>query len=154
MKILKIVAGLILVLLPVVIVLAPIGPLPGVFIGGTEAALPEQWPETKSVDEIRLKVPGTLPRVVIIWVIQYEQDLYVVGNSTSGWVQMLGEGGPVDMRLEGSTYALKAERLSSDWEQVLQAYVDKYRADYPDIVSGFPSIDEAGGIISVFKLSR
>ena len=82
------------------VVLAPIGPLPGVFIGGTNTPSPAQWPETKGVDEIRLKVPGTVPRVVLIWVVQYEADLYVVGNSASGWVEMLGEGGPVAMRLK------------------------------------------------------
>ena len=154
MKILKVVAGLVLVLIPVLVVLAPIGPLPGVFIGGTNTPSPAQWPETTGVDEIRLKVPATGPRVVIIWVVQYEADLYVVGNSASGWVEMLGQGGPVAMRLEGNTYALRAERMSSGWEPVLQAYVDKYRTDYPDIVGGFPSMDEAKGLISVFKLSR
>ena len=47
-----------------------IGPMPGFFIGGQPTPVPKAWPDTSKVDEILLKLPGTLPRVVIIWVVQ------------------------------------------------------------------------------------
>ena len=154
MKFVKWGAGIIVVLLVVGVLLAPIGPVPGFFIGGSPADAPETWPDTSDVHEIRLKVPGTLPRVVIIWVIDYAGELYVVGSAESGWVKMIGLQSPVEMRLEGSTYPLTATRLEAGWEPMMAAYVDKYRPDYPDIVSGFPSPEEASGQIAVFKLNR
>lgn len=154
MKALKIVAVVIVVLLPILAVLAPIGPLPGFFIGGEETPVPESWGETRSIDEVRLKVQGAIPRVVIIWVIQYDGDLFVVGNRTSGWVQMLGQGGAVSLRLEDKVYGLNAMRMEQGWEPVMQAYVDKYKTDYPDIVAGFPELENAGDVIAVYRLVR
>lgn len=154
MKILKIALLAMAAILVGLVVTAPVGPLPGIFIGGSSTEAPTQWPDTSSVHEIRLKVPGTVPRVVIIWVIDYAGDLHIVGASDSGWVRMLGSGGPVEMRLGDATYALRATPVTEGWEPVLEAYVDKYRPDYPDIIAGFPSIEQAQGQISVFRLDR
>lgn len=154
MKLLKVSAVVVLVVLVVLIVAAPIGPLPGLFIGGQPTAAPAQWPDTSGVHEIKLRVPGAVPRVVIIWVIEHAGDLHVVGARDSGWVAMIGAGAPVEMRLGDNTYALNAVTVVSGWEDVLTAYVDKYRADYPDIIAGFPAIDEAKGAVAVFRLER
>lgn len=154
MRILKIAGGIIAVLGVIIIFAAPIGPLPGFFIGGTAASAPTSWPDTSAVHEIKLKVPGTLPRVVIIWLIEYDNEIHVVGSSDSGWVQRIGRGSEVEMNLSGNTYALRAEPVTEDLEGILSAYVAKYRPDYPDIVSGFPSIEEADGAFGVFRLNR
>ena len=79
-----------LVLLLVLALVAPIGPMPGFFIGGTPTEAPEQWGDTSNVDQIILRVPGTPPRAVIIWVVEYGGDLYVVGSNDSGWVTVSG----------------------------------------------------------------
>ncbi len=34
------------------------------------------------------------------------------------------------------------------------ADVDKYRQEYPDIIAGFPSVDEARSTVFVFRLGR
>ncbi len=154
MKYLKVAAAIVVVVLVVVALVAPIGPLPGFFIGGTPTPVPAQWPDTSGTDEITLRVPGTLPRSVIIWVIEYEGDLYVAGASGSGWVERIGAGSPVEMRLEDNTYSLNAVPVTVGWELVLTAYIDKYRPDYPEIVAEFPSPQEAAGQIAVFKLER
>jgi hypothetical protein len=154
MKAMKIGLSVLGLVVLIVIAIAPIGPMPGLFIGGTSAAVPEQWPDTTDVDEIRLRVPGVLPRVVIIWVVESAGELHVVGARDSGWVSMLGEGGPVEMRLGDSTYALRAVAVDEGFEAVLTAYVDKYRKEYPDIIAGFPSIDEARTQVSLFRLER
>jgi hypothetical protein len=153
-KLLKIAAVVISLLVVILIGLAPIGPMPGVFIGGKDTSAPAVWGNTSAEHEIRLKVPGTIPRVVIIWVIQYENDLYIVGSKESGWVKMLGQGGNVDMRLGDNTYSLNASMVVTDWQPVLTAYMDKYRADCPDIVNSFPAAEEAKDSTAVFKLSR
>jgi hypothetical protein len=154
MKILKAASPFLLLLVAAFVWLAPIGPAPGFFIGGTESTAPESWGETSDVHEIRLKVEnGILPRVVIIWVVQVENDLYVVGSRESGWVSLLGEGGPVQMRMGSNTYRMNASPVAENWQIILESYQDKYRPDYPDIVGGFPSIEEAKDTIAVFKLT-
>ena len=97
-------------ILAVLVFVTPLGPLPGFFIGGQPTSVPRTWPNTAKVDEILLKVPGILPRVVVIWVVQVDGAFYVVGNSASGWVERLGDGAAVEMRLSGNTYALMPGR--------------------------------------------
>lgn len=153
MKILKIVLSVVVVLVVALAFLAPIGPLPGLWIGGEETPVPDSWGDTSQLHEIKLKVPGSIPRVVTIWVIQYENEFYVVGNSASGWVKLLGDGAPVSLRIEDKTFSLNASRVKAGWQPVMLKYIDKYRPDYPDVVAGFPSMEEAAGKISVFRLS-
>jgi hypothetical protein len=153
-KILKIALPSLLALVLILALTGPIGPTPGFFIGGTEAQAPTQWSDTSSVHEIKLKVPGMPPRVVIIWVVEYDGALYVVGSKDSGWVTMIDAASPVEMRMGDSTYALNASRVTEGWQPVLEAYVAKYEPDYPDIVAGFPSVDEAEGLVAVFRLDR
>lgn len=154
MKILKIALIVLITLLAALVVFAPIGPVPGFFIGGTAAQAPEPWPDTSATHEIRLKVPGALPRVVIIWVVEHDEELYVVGAPDSGWVSMIGEGAPVEMRLGEVTYPLVASRVTEGWQPVVKAYLDKYRPHYPDIVAGFPEPEEAEGQFALFRLDR
>ncbi len=154
MKVLRIAAIVLVALLAVLVVAAPVGPLPGFFLGGTPTSAPERWPDTSDVHEIRLKVPGTPPRVVIVWVIEHEDELHVVGSKDSGWVTRIGAGSPVEMRLGDRSYALTASPVSEGWQEVLEAYIAKYEADYPDIVASFPALDEAMGAVAVYRLER
>ncbi len=153
-KFVKITAVILVLALCVAIVAAPIGPMPGIFIGGKETPAPAIWGTTADRDEIRLRVPGTIPRVVIIWVVEYGDELYVVGSQESGWVKMIGDGASVQMRAGDNTYSLNAQLVKSGWEPIVTAYADKYRPNYPDIVNSFPSVDEAAGSFGVFKLTR
>ena len=89
-----------------------------------------------------------------IWVIQYDSELYVTGYNKSGWVRKLGKGGPVKMRLGDNTYPLIATAVKNNAQAVLTAYMDKYRPDYPDIVAGFPTSEEASDSFTLFKLMR
>lgn len=154
MRVLKIALPAVLALMLVVVLVAPVGPMPGIFIGGTATKAPEQWGDASNVDEIMLRVPGTLPRVVIIWVVEYGGELHVVGSKDSGWVKMIGAESPVEIRVDDSTYSLNASLVVEGWQEILQAYIAKYRPDYPDVVAGFPSIEEAADLIAVFRLDR
>jgi hypothetical protein len=153
-KILKNVLPALLILLVIFAWMAPIGPMPGFFIGGNAASVPDSWSDTSAIHEIQLEVIGTLPRVVIVWVIQVDGLLHVVGAKGSVWVSLLGQGAPIRMRMGDNTYSMHASLLTSDWEPVLLAYQDKYRADYPDIVNGFPSIEEAAETVAVYRLLK
>lgn len=153
MKVLKIAVPILLVGIILLAWIAPIGPMPGIFIGGTASDLPDSWGNTRATHEIRLEVQGTLPRVVIIWVVQVDGQLYVVGAKGSGWVEMLGQGGPVRMRIGDKTYSLAASLVTTGWERILEAYIDKYRVDYPGIIEGFPTMEEAAATTAVFRLA-
>ena len=154
MKILKVLGALLIVLVLGVAVAAPIGPMPGFFIGGEQAQPPETWPDTSSVHEVQIKVPGGLPRVVIIWIVDVAGDLYVVGDRGSGWVRKIGPASPVELRLGDSTFALKAVAVSEDAEAILTAWLDKYEPDYPEIVAGFRNDAAGAGSAAVFRLER
>jgi len=154
MKILKILSLVVIVTAVVVALAAPIGPLPGFIIGGDPTPAPASWPDTSGVHEITLGVPGTPSRVVTIWVVDYQGELHVVGSRESGWVKMIGDGAPVEMRLGNSTYTLAAVPVTEGWQPVLEAYVAKYEPDYPEIVAGFPEVDQARDTMGVFRLSR
>ncbi len=153
MKVMKITALILLAGLILLAWIAPLGPMPGIFIGGTSSDLPESWDNTSDIHEIKLEVQGMLPRVVIIWVVQVDGDLHVVGSNTSGWVQMLDQGGSVRIRMGDKTYSLVANRVKTGWEPILEAYMNKYRADYPEIIEGFPALEEAALTTSVYRLS-
>ena len=154
MKILKVLGALLIALVLGVAVAAPIGPMPGFFIGGEQAHPPETWPDTSAVHEVKLKVPGGLPRVVIIWIVDVAGDLYVVGDRGSGWVRKIGPASPVELRLGDSTFALNAVAVSENAEAILTAWLGKYEPDYPEIVAGFRNDAAGAGSAAVFRLER
>jgi len=151
-KALKVSMGVVVLVLLVVAYAAPIGPLPGFVIGGQSTPVPDAWEDTSAIDEIRLAVGDGLPRVVIIWMVQVEGIMHVVGAADGGWTTRIGQTSPVRMRLGDATYDLQASRVNEGLEPILEAYVAKYREDYPDIVAGFPSFEEAGDSFAVFRL--
>ncbi len=154
MKILKILLGVVVVVAAALAVAAPIGPMPGIFIGGTDTTPPASWPDTANVHEIRLKVPGGLPRVVIIWVAEHDGELHVVGDPASGWVQKIGATSPVQLRIGDNTYAVQAVPVTEGREAILEAWLAKYEPDYPEIVEGFRARSDAASSASVFRLQR
>ena len=133
---------------------APIGPLPGFFIGGAPTVAPATWEDTSQIDEILLKAPGTIPRVVIIWVIEHDDDLYVMGMRDSGWTRRIGDGAPVEVRIGDKTYSVRATPVHDDVGPIYEAYKAKYETDYPELVAQMPEIEEAAGFAVVFRLDR
>ena len=153
MKILKIGFSLILVGLVTLLISLPIATTPGFFIGGIASAAPTTWGNTSSIHEIKLRVPGVIPRVVIIWFVEIDNDLYIVGETNSGWASMLSEGGPVKLRLQDSTYPLQARLVNSSKDEILMAWQGKYRKDYPNFFSTSQSKDFLE-YSSIYRLSR
>jgi len=127
--------------------------MPGIFIGGNQADAPQSWEDTSKTHEIKLEVKGTIPRVVIVWVVQVDGVLHVVGAKDSVWVKRIGQLSNVRMRLGDNTYSLTANLVTSNWEPILEAYTNKYREDYPDIVNSFPTIEDAAATTAVFRLT-
>lgn len=136
-----------------VAIAAPIGPLPGFRIGGSEAAAPSTWADTRLPDEVRLaNYSGALPHVVIIWVVEHDGDLHVIGDPASSWVEGTTAAPEVDLRIGGDVYAMRAERLQTGQVAVLQRYVERYQEDYPEIIASFPPMEEFAQGAAVFRL--
>ena len=153
MKVWKIGVILVAAVLFALVVRMPIATTPGFFIGGSASSAPVTWADTSSTHEIKLRVEGTIPRVVIIWFVEIDNELYIVGETDSGWVSMLGNSGLVQMRLEDSTYPLQADVVTSGEEEILQKWLGKYAADYPEFVNTSAS-EEFLEYSSIYKLSR
>ena len=153
MKVWKIGVSLVAVVLFALVVRLPIATTPGFFIGGSASSAPVTWADTSSTHEMKLRVEGTIPRVVIIWFVEIDNELYIVGETDSGWVSMLGNSGLVQMRLEDSTYPLQADVVTSGEEEILQKWLGKYEADYPEFVNTSAS-EEFLEYSSIYKLSR
>ena len=153
MKIWKILVALVAVSLITLAVRLPITTTPGFFIGGKSGIAPDNWFETSLVDEIRLRVSGVVPRVVIIWFVEIDNDFYVVGENDSGWVTRLGDGGEVYVRLGEITYPLQASIVNTGKPNIVQAWEEKYSAGYPEFFSTSASNDFLDSS-SIYKLSR
>ena len=137
-----------------VIWLAPIAMMPGFFIGGSTTPAPSTWEDTSTIDEVRLKVGGTIPRVVIIWIVQVDGELYVTGAKDSGWVTRLGDGGDAELRIGDNTYPVVAERQTENLDELIGAWYDKYRPNYPDIVGDMSEVSTEPRSYAIFKLAR
>ena len=134
--------------------LAPIAMMPGFFIGGSTTPAPSTWEDTSAIDEVRLKVRGTIPRVVIIWIVQVDGELYVTGAKDSGWVTRLGDGGDAELRIGDNTYPVVAERQTENLDELIGAWYDKYRPNYPDIVGDMSEVSTEPRSYAIFKLAR
>jgi hypothetical protein len=154
MKILKIGAVTLVIALVVAAIAAPLGPLPGFLIRGSASAVPDQWGDTRPIHEIKLQIgDGPIGRTVIIWMVQVDGNLHVVGQNDSGWARGIGAGGPVRMQMQGNLYELTATPVTTDQARLFAAWRDKYVADYPEIIDGFPPAEEAARNATVFRLT-
>lgn len=153
MKYLKIGLSVVAVALIVVAFRLPITTTPGFFIFGNASVAPTSWSDTSSILETKVRVPGVIPRVVIIWFVEIDNDFYVVGENDSGWISMLGNGGPIHIRIEDSTYPLQATIVNSGIDEILQAWELKYIADYPDFFNT-SAAEEFLDDSSVYRLMR
>jgi hypothetical protein len=132
---------------------APIGPVPGIRIGGTSAAAPETWADANLPEEVRLAAyDGPIPYVVTIWIVESDDRLYVIGAPESTWVEKASRSPDVRLRIGDSVYDMRASRMPPGREDIFQAYIDRYRDGYPDIVGNFPPLAEFAQGGALFEL--
>ena len=137
-----------------VMYLLPIGVVPGFFIGGTEQQVPEKWEDTSGINEVRLRAGDLIPRVVIIWIVQVNGELYVSGGKDSGWVSRLLKNADAQLRIGDSTYAVTAERQTQNLDELMSAWYDKYQPNYPEIVGQMRAASSNPRPYEVFRLDR
>ncbi|MDP6375914.1 MAG: DUF2255 family protein [Pseudomonadales bacterium] len=134
---------------------APIGPMPGIRLGGNSATAPARWSSATLPEEVHLATyAGTLPHVVIIWVVETDNRLYVIGAPDSTWVEGATRSPDVRLRIDENVYDMRATRIESSRQDVFQAAIDRYKDNYPEIIAGFPPIAEFSQGAALFELSR
>lgn len=152
---LKIVLIVLLVVVLGAAIAAPIGPMPGFRIGGTDAAAPDQWSSIELPGEVRLaSYGGVLPHVVIIWIVESDNRLYVIGDPASTWVQGATSAPDIRLRIGDSTYDMQAKQLQPGPQEIFLKYIDRYKDDYPEIIASFPPPEEFANSAAVFELTR
>jgi hypothetical protein len=80
-------------------------------------------------------------------------SLYVVGDPASTWVKKATNSSDVRIRIGDSVYDMQARRMPTRRVDVLQAYVDRYKADYPEIINSFPPLPEFAQGSALFELT-
>ncbi|MDH3644027.1 MAG: DUF2255 family protein [Gammaproteobacteria bacterium] len=134
---------------------APIGPMPGIRLGGDSATPPAEWASVNLPEEVRLAThAGALPHVVIIWVVESGNRLYVIGAPDSAWVEGATQSPDVRLRIDGNAYDMRATPLEAGRREIAQKYIDRYKDNYPDIISGLPPIDEFSQGAAILELAR
>jgi len=134
--------------------IAPIGPMPGIRIGGSAAEAPDSWTDTELPEEVRFGTyDGPLPYVVTIWVVESGGRLHVIGAPGSTWVEKATHSPEVRIRIGDHVYDMHANRLGPGHEDIFQTYVDRYQAGYPDIVGDFPPVAEFAREGALFELT-
>ena len=56
------------------------------------------------------------------------------------------------VKLGDKRYSLQAIEMKDRGGEILSAYKAKYEADHPDIIAGFPAVEEMGKAMRVFRL--
>lgn len=134
---------------------APIGPMPGIRLGGDSATPPAEWASETLPEEVRLATnAGVLPHVVIIWVVESDNRLYLVGAPDSTWVEGATQSPDVRLRIGNNAYDMRATPLEAGRRDITQKYIDRYKDNYPDIIAGFPPIEEFSQGAAIFELAR
>jgi hypothetical protein len=144
---------LVIVLIAVALA-APLGPMPGIRIGGTAAEPPPAWDGAALPDEVRFATyDGALPYVVTIWIVESGGGLYVVGAPESTWVQKATSSPEVKVRIGDQVFDMLATRMPPGREDVLAAYIERYEDDYPEIIDSLPPLEELAAGSALFELT-
>ncbi len=132
---------------------APMGPRPGIRLGGNPATPPAQWSSVTLPEEVRLATSaGILPHVVIIWVVESDNRLYVIGAPDSTWVEGATRSPDVRLRIGDNAYGMRAIRIEPGRQDIFQMYIDRYKDNYPEIIETFPPVEEFSQGGALFEL--
>ena len=144
--------ALIVLLLGVALV-APIGDMPGIRLGGSPATAPAQWSSVDLPEEVLLSTSaGVLPHVVILWVVESDDRLYLIGDPASTWVEGATRSPDVRLRIGDNVYGMRAARITSGRQDIFQMYIDRYKDNYPEIIASFPPIEQFAQGGALFEL--
>lgn len=139
-------------LLPLLNACGPIGPMPGLAIGGVPTDAPNRFSVVAAENLVQIKTHrwGWLPQVHHIWAVGIDDAVYVVAVPGASWRERVDQDPNVQLRVGDATYNLIANEISSDAERrrAYDAYVAKYAGELEEILGRKSTIADAAGMIA------
>ena len=150
------------ILIPIIVMVAvagcgPIGPTPGLAIGGEEQAPPADFAFVQDHDLILIRTffGGWLPQVHNIWGVGVEDGIYAVAVPGARWRARLNEDPNVLVRVGDNTYELAAARVTDPEviQRVFDAYQEKYGPQLEEILGRPGTIEDMSDLIGFTALA-
>jgi len=113
----------------------PIGPVPGMMLGGTVQAAPDDFTfandrAAHDLVQIETEMWGSIPQVHNIWGVGVGPAMYVFGDEEGGWRPRAVEAGQVRLRIGDAVFEFSVAEMQEAPEDELQAVFDAYAAKY------------------------
>ncbi len=143
-------------LIPLALVLlcagcGPIGPMPGLAIGGQEQPAPDDFAFAQEHELllVRTFLGGWLPQVHYIWGVGVDDGIYAIAVPGASWRARINDDPDVLLRVGDSYYSLTAARVddATDKQRVFDAYITKYGPQLEEILGRPGTIEDLSDLI-------
>jgi hypothetical protein len=129
----------------------PIGPMPGLNIGGEQQPAPDDFAFVQDHDllMIRTLFGGWLPQVHYIWGVGVEDAIYAVPVPGASWRARLDDDPNVLMRVGEGYYELTATPVAdtATTQAAFDAYVSKYGSQLEGVTGHPPTLEDMNGLL-------
>jgi hypothetical protein len=115
----------------------PMGPVPGVVLGGETQTPPADFAVVQQHDliQIETQMAGMSPQVQNIWGVGLGDAVIAIGEPGSGWRARLDDDPNTRVRVGNAVYELTAAPINEEEKQAaLDVYVAKYGPQIPEAV--------------------
>ena len=143
-------------LIPLALVLlatgcGPIGPTPGLAIGGEEQPAPSDFAFVQDHELLLVRTffGGWLPQVHYIWGVGVDDGVYAIAVPGASWRARINDDPNVLLRVGDSHYSLTAARVddATDKQRVFDAYIAKYGSQLEEILGRPGTIEDMSDLI-------
>ena len=142
------------ILLAMVLVSAgcgPIGPMPGLAIGGQEQPAPNdfEFVQDHELLLVRTFFGGWLPQVHYIWGVGVDDSIYAIAVPGASWRARINDDPDVLVRVGDNYYNLTAAKVNDaeDRQAVFDAYIAKYGPQLEEILGRPGTIEDMSDLI-------
>ena len=129
----------------------PIGPAPGLAIGGQEQPAPDDFAFVQEHELLLVRTffGGWLPQVHYIWGVGVDDGVYAIAVPGASWRARINDDPNVLLRVGDSYYNLTAVRVDDavDKQRVFDAYIAKYGPQLEEILGRPGTIEDMSDLI-------
>lgn len=129
----------------------PIGPMPGLAIGGEERAAPDNFEFVQDHDLILIRTyyGGWFPQVHNIWGVGVGNGIYAIAVPGASWRARVMDDPNVLLRVGDAHYELVAATVNDPEEtrRVFDVYIAKYGPQLEEILGRPGTIDDMGDLV-------
>jgi hypothetical protein len=129
----------------------PIGPMPGLNIGGDEQPPPDDFAFVQDHEllTVRTLFGGWLPQVHNIWGVGVGDAIYAAAVPGASWRARIDDDPNVLIRVGDNHYELTATEVSdaNEIQAAFDAFVEKYGAQLEEVTGHPPTIEDMNGLM-------